>query len=386
MRRGRIFFVLAFVLILGLVGVLVVWRFVLPKQTPPSAQVTQVSRLTKVVVVTQRVPRGQVLADDMLGTISWDRSAVISDTMFFEKDMPEIVGRQAKYDIEAQVPLFKNMLVDPDEQLPSSGGPGALNIPPGMVAVAVPISRLTSVAYAIRAGDHVDVVASMLMVDLDTEFQTILPDHTGLVIASGPPDPETGERDPLTAEVGSLMPGEPFDPEGTTWNTGDIKKPGIQGKVEIDPVLGQAIYLTPSESQRPRLVSQMVLQDVVVLQMGTFALAGQQQAQQVQQTQQQKADDEEAPKVVLPDIVTLIVSPQDAVTLNYLMLQGAYLNMSLRSAGDSSRTEVTAVTLQFLLEQYLIPVPVKLPYGIHPRNEFLTPPVLFNDAADDKKK
>ncbi len=385
MRRGRIFFVLAFVLILGLAGVLIVWRLMGQTGGGQKTPVAQVSRLTNVVVVTQRVPRGQLVKEEMLDTIPWDKTAVISDTMFFEGDIPEIVGRQAKYDIEAQVPLFKGMLVDPEEQLPTEGSPAALNIPPGMVAVSVPVSRLTSVAYGVRAGDHVNVVASMLMVDMDTDFQTIMPNYTGLVIASGPADPETKERDPLTAAVASLMPAQAIDPETGEISVGTIRSPGIAGKVEIDPVLGQAIYLTPSEAQRPRLVSQMILQDVVVLQMGTFNMPGQQAAEQ-QQQQQAAADGEEAPKVVLPDIVTLIVSPQDAVTLNYAMLQNIFLSLALRSAGDNSRTEIVPVTLQFLLEQYQIPVPVKLPYAIQPRIDALNPPILFNDLETDTKK
>jgi pilus assembly protein CpaB len=66
-------------------------------------------------------------------------------------------------------------------------------------------------------------------------------------------------------------------------------------------------------------------------------------------------------------MVTLIVTPQDAVTLNYLMLSGAKLNIVLRSAGDPTRVDTEAVTLQFLMDQYRIPNPAKLPYGTEPR-------------------
>jgi pilus assembly protein CpaB len=79
--------------------------------------------------------------------------------------------------------------------------------------------------------------------------------------------------------------------------------------------------------------------------------------------------------------VTLIVSPQDAISLNYLIYSGAQLTLALRSAGDASRIETEAVTLQFLLDQYNIPVPVKLPYGLEPRIDVLKSPDLPNDAV-----
>ena len=70
-----------------------------------------------------------------------------------------------------------------------------------------------------------------------------------------------------------------------------------------------------------------------------------------------------------PDVITLIVTPQDAVTLNYLMLagDGAKINLVLRSPGDDLKAQTEPVTLQFVMDQYNIPLPSKLPYGIEPR-------------------
>ena len=69
----------------------------------------------------------------------------------------------------------------------------------------------------------------------------------------------------------------------------------------------------------------------------------------------------EAPKP--PDVITLVVNPQDAVTLNYLIFSGAQLTLALRGTGDDSIELTEAATLQFLLDQYNISVPAKLPYG-----------------------
>ena len=74
----------------------------------------------------------------------------------------------------------------------------------------------------------------------------------------------------------------------------------------------------------------------------------------------------------VPDIVTLIVTPQDSITLTYLnniMQAGATqtrLSMTLRNPGDQARQATEASTLQFLLSQYNIPIPAKLPYALQP--------------------
>jgi len=47
--------------------------------------------------------------------------------------------------------------------------------------------------------------------------------------------------------------------------------------------------------------------------------------------------------------------------------------MVLRSAGDEATSSTEAVTLQYLLDHYNIPVPDKLPYGMAPRQDTLAP-------------
>ena len=49
------------------------------------------------------------------------------------------------------------------------------------------------------------------------------------------------------------------------------------------------------------------------------------------------------------------------------MLFRSRLSLALRSAQDDTRVQTEAATLDFLLQQYNIPVPVKLPFGTEPR-------------------
>lgn len=386
MRRGRIFFFLAFILILGLVAVLVVWqRVILPSQQI-AAEATPTPIPVEIVIVSQNVPKGYILDEGVLTTIPWQESA-LAPGMIRGENIEEVYDRQIKYDLQAGTPLMDTMLIKEGEQIPTAGSPWALNIPPGMVAVSIPVNRLSLVSYAPRPGDHVNVIVSLLFVDVDTDFQSITPNNTGFVIASGPADPETGERDPLTAAVSSLLQGGYPDTSTGILSPPQPSSPGVYGRVVIDPVLGQAIYVVPSEKQRPRWVSQTLLQDVVVLQTGDFPL----EEEELEPTPvpgaepTPEAGQEAAPGPTKPDVITLIVRPQDAVTLNYVMVAqanvGAKLSLALRGANDNSRENILPVTLQFLLEQYQIPVPARLPYSLEPRTDDLNFPTLPNDVA-----
>jgi pilus assembly protein CpaB len=222
-----------------------------------------------------------------------------------------------------------------------------------MTAVSIPASRLALVSYGVNDGAHVNLTACFLFVDVDPSFQTITPDNTAVLTATGFPQ---NALPVLSLGVGGAA--------------------GPQGRLELDPSLQQPFFLVPSEQQRPRVVCQTILQDVVVMKLGNFPLSttNTQAAQQQQQQQQQGA----APA---PDIVTLIVSPQDAVTLQYMIYTNAQIMMSLRKPSDQSRLATEAATLQFLLSQYNIPVPAKLPYALQPRIDALSAPVLPNEGA-----
>jgi pilus assembly protein CpaB len=250
------------------------------------------------------------------------------------------------------------MLVDTTEQLSATGSNTALEIPSGKVALSIPTNRLKSISYAPRKGDHVSVIATMTFLDLDSEYQTALPNRVGAVTLS-----DTGEGEDEEGGGGSSI-----TPEVTA---GD----GIQGRTELDPILNELFYIIPSESQRPRLVSQTVIYDAEVLKFGEYSITDLEGYEP--QPTPVPVEGEPAPEAPEPppppNIITLIVSPQDAVTLNYLLYSGAELTMALRSAGDSAILTTEAATLQFLLDVYGIPIPAKLPYGMEPRIYELEP-------------
>jgi pilus assembly protein CpaB len=353
MRRGRIFIFLALILIIGLAVAALVFRQFLSGETPVVEQ--QVTTTVQVYIAGQNIPQGEPITEDFLATIDIPQDKLAS-VMFTTNQKEELVGKIAKYPIDQGVVITRSMVSEGEV---AAGGPEwAANIPEGMTAIAIPTTRLESVAYGVRDGAHVNVSACFLFTDVDPSYQSELPNRVGVL--TGPSNVPPPEMPGVTL---GLYPPDALHP---------------QGRTEVESAFQQGIYVIPSEQQRPRLVCQMLLQNAVVMKMGSFPFqqvpvdtgqAEEQQAQVVQQTDQN------------PDIVTLIVSPQDSVTMSYLIYSGAKITLTLRKATDESRVATEAATLQFLLSQYNIPVPAKLPYAMQPRIDELISPFLPGDVV-----
>lgn len=379
MRRGRVFIYLALIIILGLVAayVLLQRNSQAPEgtdldMTVPEAQIVEE---IEVVVITQNTPRGTILDETLLTTIQIPKNDAV-DGMFFS-DLAAVVNRRAKFDLDSGIPLTASMLVDSADALSATGSLAALQIPRGKVAVSIPISRLSGISYAPRPGDHVSIIATMMFVDLDSEFQTRLPNEFFPI--SGPIIDEEEGINLITIALGADT------------DTGVMEKTDtayfFQGRTELDPLLNELVYVVSPEIQRPRMVSQMLLQDATVLQVGNFPLESEDETpptyaggdgtltEPVPEPVPEDALVEQKP----PDVITLIVSPQDAVTLNYMMYSGAGLTLALRASGDDSVAATESATLQFILDTYDITLPAKLPYGLEPRTDDIIPPVLEND-------
>ncbi len=348
MRRGRILIFVLLIILIGLVVVFFVVRGLITGQQAAQPPTTNV----EVFVAGQNIPQGATITEDELATISLPQDKV-SAVEFTADEKSQLVGKVAKFPLDQGVVITSSMIAESTQGVAIAGPQWAALIPPGMTAFSIPASRLSLASYGVADGAHVNLNACFLFVDVDPSFQTITPNLTATLTATGFPQ---NALPILTLGVG-----------GTA---------GPQGRLELDPSLQQPYYLVPSEAQRPRTVCQSVLQNVVVMKVGNFALTS--AAPQAQQQQQQAA-------VVAPDVVTLIVSPQDAVTLQYMIYTNAQMMMALRNPSDESRLATEAATLQFLLSQYNIPVPAKLPYALQPRIDALSAPVLPNEGVPATK-
>ena len=274
MRKGRIFFIIALILILGLAAVAIFYfRGLQPTTTdvvtePVPAPAVDV---VQVVVVAQYVPRGYLLNETVLGVIDIPREMLIEG---YFTDMAQVVGRQARVDLEANMLLTTSMVVDSPDQLSATGSLAALSIPRGMVAISIPINRLSSVSYAPQKGDHVNVIATLLIVDLDTDYQSITPNRNSAVLGAGPGVAVGAESADATSVSTST------DLTKVTGQTIGAGPTSVIGRTLIDPLLEQTLYAVPSESQRPRLVSQTLLQDAIVLGVGDFPLPSEEEEPQ----------------------------------------------------------------------------------------------------------
>ena len=381
MRRGRIFILLALIIVIGAALIYFLYsRGILFAQPEGTGETTNASftptpvASSKVVVVTQRVQRGDIITADKLDLVDYQADLVLP---IMYKEVNQVAGKMARYTMDPYTVVTSALVTEsPDTE---QGSDDALFISPGMVAVSIPITRLSSVSYAPQRGDHVNVIVTLLFVDLDQFWQSKLPNWTGNVIAPG----NTGISEGggmITNETLSTLLAQPF------------RGASEQGRAENDPTVNQTFYILPSEPQRPRLVSQTLIQNVIVLQMGSFMTPAEKAAAEAtkpaptatpepgsEQAQQQQAAATPTPIPAPPDVITLIVSPQDAVTLNYLIYGGAQLTLVLRNPRDAEVPATEAVTLAYLLDQYNIPIPVKLPYGLEPAVTDLVLPPLPND-------
>lgn len=343
MRLGRLLIVIAIVIILGVVAVYALLNL----NAAPSGQ-SQVPATTDVVFVIQAISRGQLITEDQLGYLAYPTSETVSS---FFTDTSQVVGLRARFDIDPATPLTRSMILPADQDFPEGGSDTALLIPQGMVAFPIPIDRFSSLAYGLREGDHVNIIATMLLVDVDPDLQTKLPNNIAVISVN----PETNELSVLNVDGGNANP---------------------QGAAGFANVLGQPFYVVPSEGQRPRIVSQTIMQNITVLHVGNFYFtdANGDEVKNAYGTTVTDANGVSTNIPDRPDIITLIVSPQDAITLNYLVYAGSKLNLALRPSGDETTVSTQAVTLEYLLSTYDIPIPSKLPFGLQPSVNVLVSP------------
>ena len=180
MQRGRLLIILGIILGLATVGAV---AFLLigggllgggepepPPEIPVQQQEEQGIPTTQVIVALQPIPRGAEFVAGSIGRRDWPANNVPPDII---ADEAETIGKVAKTEVVQGQVIVRGMLID-------KGGEGeaSLSIPPGRVAVAYPMNRQKSVAYAIQPGDSVDILITSFFIDVDEEFQAPLPNKT----------------------------------------------------------------------------------------------------------------------------------------------------------------------------------------------------------------
>lgn len=322
------------------------------QQVEPGAPTATEQPFADVVIAVQTLPRGYRFPQTVEEILTQDPPAVVESRWPVNDQFPEVLtfaisdfeqlaGKIARTDILRGQPILDTMLVDNLTELAEIGSDLAAVLPTGLVAVALPMDRLTSIAYGIQDGDHVDVNLSMLFVDVDEAFQSISPNTITL----------------FSITEDGIAFSETF-----------------QGRPDVTS-LGPAI-IGPSERQRPRLVTQRAVQDAIVIHVGEFPQDGRflgvpptptpVPAETEGEEVQQGTPPPPPTPIPRPDIVTLAVTPQDAVVLTWAVEARLPITFTVRATNDTSRLNTTAVTLDYIMSTFRIDLPGKRPFTIEP--------------------
>jgi len=372
MRRGRLLILIALLLVLSVVGIFVAFALSgggglagllggggggggeqdVTSAAPTPIPVTATPQeILNIIAAGQTLERGVVIPTEALIAIPWPTTIVPPSAI---TDPAQVVGTRARYTIARGEPIFSTLIVESLLQLSPAGSDAAARIPPGFVAITIPYDRNNGVAYGVKDGDHVNVIVSWALVDIDQNFQTILPNISTVL---SPPNPDATL--PIATSLVAVVEAGSAQPIG-------------RGEAGVNT--SEDFYVIPSEPQRARLVSQGIIQDALVLRVGEF---GPEKPQVLYPTATPNPDvtepaAEPPTATPVPDLITLIVSPQDALVLNYInrvveRQPGAVvLTLALRSAGDTARVDTESVTLQYMFERFNIALPAKLNYGVGP--------------------
>lgn len=170
MRGGRLI-VVAGVAMGIIAGVLVI--LLMMKGGAGTAAAEPTPEPPTVVRAAQNIAKGTVITLDAIQLVRLEAGeptppGAIDDPML-------VAGMTAAMDISQGTILQQEMYIDVKALAEEGTSQASSLFEPGRVAIAIPIGPLTSVAGAIRSGDHVDVLAAFEFKDVDPETRVILP-------------------------------------------------------------------------------------------------------------------------------------------------------------------------------------------------------------------
>lgn len=327
----------------------------LPEQTPLAAEgpPSVAAQLIEVVVSLQTVPRGWQMTEDELAIDLRRAEEVSSNTI---TDIDDALGLYARTDIfQGETLTFDSLIEDPTLIGVEEYGPSSL-IPEGYVAQAVPMDRLSSVAYGLAEGDFIDVMATFLIYEIDEEFQTLLENSATFVLQTVTP----GEEEGAEAQVDqSLLVLDPF------------------GRFETLPN-GDLALITPSEEQRPVQVS-FVLQGAKVIQVGPYfppeavAVPTPTPTPDPNATPTPEAGVVPTPTPPPPDVLLLAMTPQQQLVMKYAVESAANIDFALRGPEDGQVYAIENVDLNYFLRRFNIEPPIDYGYTVSPVYATVTP-------------
>lgn len=310
--------------------------------------------MVEIVVAVQDLPRGIVIPPDGVGVVPWPQEALPEAGNYFTaNELQDVIGQVARTDIFRGSPILARQVVPNLFEIARTGSDAAALMrafegDEPRVAISIPLdpTGVGQVAYGIQAGDFVDVILSFLYIDVDPTFQTRMPNNVSLI---------------TRLETGELSIGSPR-----------------QGRPEASTLSPEGVLLSPGESsQRPRLVTQRTVTSAWVLRVGYFPPGGDiigatPTPQQLETLPPppgeggQAATPQPTETPFAPLIITLAVTPQEALVLTWAVDAQIPITLALRAAGDTTEVATDPVTLDYMIRTYNAQPPVALEFALEP--------------------
>ncbi|MEM7116104.1 MAG: SAF domain-containing protein [Chloroflexota bacterium] len=327
----------------------------------PAPTATPSVRFEDVVIAKTKLPIGTMLTLDLLEVERRPDTNIVFQGGVHVTDPEELVGEIVKVPVSEGQEILRPMLALNPTDLPPLGSDLALYVDQGRVAIAMPITRYSGAAFAMRPGDAVDILMTLDLVELDETFRTQLPNNTARII-----EPNLTEGRPF------LLPDQ------------------LEGRLEFVEELGIVAEIAPSavanpsaETQIPRRVTQLTVQQAQVVWVGTW----QQERPSAPATTETDALGqvvEAAPTPdpvpqrteINPDLVILSMTAQEALSLKWALERGIDVDLALRSPGDNNQFVTTSISLPQLVDQGRIFVPEPGTFDVSPRADEVFPPAV----------
>jgi Flp pilus assembly protein CpaB len=307
---------------------------------------------TDIVVAIQTIPSGHqiTLEENAVALQPWPNESLPPVGTYFT-DVSELEGKFARVEVPRGMYIVQDMIGRPGGMIAVSGSAAALFEPDDRVAYAIPFDTQGAIGWAIEPGDRVDVLTALKIEPIYTDF-----------FADG------------VKQFTYLLSGA----------EDEVSQSSPFGSFELLPN-GQWAAIYPVDAQpaiKPAIVVQMTVQDAIVWHVGNWEKTAAVAPAPVPQSDLEGATTESSVPEVEPvrqeiELVTLLVTRQDALILKYLHEMGADLDLALRPKNMTGGVVVTQpIWFRYILDKYelpammpddpLGPVPIRSPLEVLP--------------------